>query len=208
MSEVLDAIVVGAGSAGLGVSYLLKRLGCNHQVLDRGRIRETWRTRRWDSFRLNSPTIRSILPGDSYGGPDPWGAITHHEFAAYLEGYAERHCLPVSTQTPVKELTKDNGIFRVTTAGGALLARNVVIATSDQNQQVRPPGSADLPITIHQVDSSAYRSAADIENGAVLVVGSGQSGGQIAEELALAGRVAFDQSQRPLGAALSRRQHT
>ncbi|WP_337441767.1 MULTISPECIES: NAD(P)-binding protein [Sinorhizobium] len=71
MSEVLDAIVVGAGSAGLGVSYFLKRLGCNHQVLDRGRIGETWRTQRWDSFRLNSPTIRSILPDDSYGGPDP-----------------------------------------------------------------------------------------------------------------------------------------
>jgi putative flavoprotein involved in K+ transport len=191
MSEILDAIVIGAGSAGLGVSYFLKRLGCNHQVLDRGRIGETWRTQRWNSFRLNSPTIRSILPGDSYGGPDPWGAITHHDFVAYLEGYAERHRLPVSTQTPVKELTKDDDLFRVTTARGALLARNVVIATGDQNQQVRPPASADLPITIHQVDSSDYRSAADLEDDAVLVVGSGQSGGQIAEDLALAGRLVF-----------------
>ncbi|WP_034884376.1 putative flavoprotein involved in K+ transport (plasmid) [Ensifer sp. WSM1721] len=191
MSEVFDALVIGAGPAGLGVSYLLKRESRNHQVLDRGRIGETWRTQRWNSFRLNSPTIRSILPGDSYEGPDPWGAITHHDFVAYLEGYAERHCLPIVTQTPVTELTKDDGLFRVATARGALLARNVVIATGDQNRQVRPPESADLPIAIHQVDSSAYRSATDLENGAVLVVGSGQSGGQIAEDLARAGRLVF-----------------
>ncbi|TGQ34967.1 MULTISPECIES: NAD(P)/FAD-dependent oxidoreductase [unclassified Mesorhizobium] len=191
MSEVLDALVIGAGSAGLGVSYFLKRQRRDHQVLDRSRIGETWRTQRWDSFRLNSPTIRSILPGDSYEGPEPWGAITHHEFVTYLEGYAERHCLPVSTQSPVQELTRDNGIFRVTTARGALLARNVVIATGDQNRQVRPPGSADLPAAVRQIDSSAYRNAAELENGAVLVVGSGQSGGQIAEDLALAGRVVF-----------------
>ncbi|MER9773185.1 NAD(P)/FAD-dependent oxidoreductase [Mesorhizobium sp. M0220] len=192
MSEVLDALVVGAGPAGLGVSYFLKRQGCDHLVLDRGRIGETWRTQRWNSFRLNSPTIRSILPGDSYEGPEPWGAITHHEFVAYLEGYAERHRLPVSTQTPVQELTRDDGIFRVTTAArGVLLARNVVIATGDQNRQVRPPGSADLPAAVRQVDSSAYRNPAEFENGAVLVVGSGQSGGQIAEDLALAGRAVF-----------------
>ncbi|WP_352495435.1 MULTISPECIES: NAD(P)/FAD-dependent oxidoreductase [unclassified Mesorhizobium] len=192
MSEVLDALVIGAGPAGLGVSYFLKRQGRDHRVLDRGRIGETWRTQRWNSFRLNSPTIRSILPGDSYEGPEPWGAITHHEFVAYLEGYAERHRLPVSTQTPVQELTRDDGIFRVTTAArGVLLARNVVIATGDQNRQVRPPGSADLPAAVRQVDSSAYRNPAEFENGAVLVVGSGQSGGQIAEDLAVAGRAVF-----------------
>lgn len=191
MSEVLDAIVIGAGSSGLGVSYFLKRQGRDHQVLDRGQIGETWRTQRWNSFRLNSPTIRSILPGDSYEGPDPWGAITHHEFVAYLEAYAERHCLPVSTQTPVKELIRDDGIFRVTTARGVLLARNVVIAAGDQNRQVRPPTAADLPAELRQVDSSAYRNAAELETGGVLVVGSGQSGGQIAEDLALAGRAVF-----------------
>jgi putative flavoprotein involved in K+ transport len=191
VSGILDAVVIGAGSAGLGVSYFLKRQGREHQVLERGRIGETWRTQRWDSFRLNSPTIRSMLPGDSYDGPDPWGAITHYEFVAYLEGYAERHRLPVTTQTPVKELTRDNGVFRVATARGPLLARNVVIATGDQNRPVRPPGSADLPAALRQIDSSAYRSAAELEHGAVLVVGSGQSGGQIAEDLALTGRPVF-----------------
>ncbi|QPB21082.1 NAD(P)/FAD-dependent oxidoreductase [Rhizobium sp. 007] len=191
MGEVLDVVVIGAGSTGLGISYFLKREAREHKVLDGGRIGETWRTQRWDSFRLNSPTIRSVLPGDAYRGPDPWGAITHHEFVSYLEDYAERHCLPVSTQTSVKELTRENGLFRLTTAPGVLLARNVVIATGDQNRQVRPPESADLPVELRQVDSSAYRNAAQLEHGAVLVVGSGQSGGQIAEDLALAGRVVF-----------------
>ncbi|APO67340.1 FAD dependent pyridine nucleotide-disulfide oxidoreductase protein [Rhizobium gallicum] len=191
MGEVLDVVVIGAGSTGLGISYFLKREAREHKVLDGGRIGETWRTQRWDSFRLNSPTIRSVLPGDSYRGPDPWGAITHHEFVCYLEDYAERHCLPVSTQTSVKELTRENGLFRLTTAPGVLLARNVVIATGDQNRQVRPPEAANLPVELRQVDSSAYRNAAQLEHGAVLVVGSGQSGGQIAEDLALAGRVVF-----------------
>ena len=85
MGDILDAVVIGAGSAGLGVSYFLQQRGCAHQVLERGRIGQTWRTQRWDSFRLNSTNIRTILPGDSYDGPDPWGAITHHDLVAYLE---------------------------------------------------------------------------------------------------------------------------
>jgi putative flavoprotein involved in K+ transport len=191
MSEVLDVLVIGAGSAGLGVSYFLKREGRNHQLLERNRIGETWRTQRWNSFRLNSTTILSLLPGDVYEGSDPWGAITHHAFVAYLEGYAERHGLPVITQTSVNELTKDSGLFRVTTARGALLARTIVVATGNQNRQVRPPWSSDLPTAVRQVDSSAYRNPAELADGAVLVVGSGQSGGQIAEDLMLAGRRVF-----------------
>jgi len=183
--------VIGAGSAGLGVSYFLKQRGLSHQVLDRARIGETWRTQRWDSFRLNSPTIRSILPGDSYEGPNAWGAITHHKFVAYLEGYAKRHDLPVSTQTPAEELTRDNEVFRVATPRGELLARNVVVATGDQNRQVRPSWSTDLPPALRQVDCSAFRNAAKLEPGGVLVVGSGQSGGQIAEDLIRAGRSVF-----------------
>ncbi|MEY9829970.1 cation diffusion facilitator CzcD-associated flavoprotein CzcO [Sinorhizobium fredii] len=102
MSGILDAVVIGAGSAGLGVSYFLKQQGREHQVLERSRIGETWRTPRWDSFRLNSPNIRSTLPGDSFDGPDPLGASTQHQFVAYLESYAERHRLPVSTVAPVR----------------------------------------------------------------------------------------------------------
>ena len=99
---LLDAVVVGAGSAGLSVSYHLDALGCDHRVIDRGRIGETWRTQRWDTFRLNSPHLCSMLPGDAYEGPDPWGALTRHEFVAYLEDYVERLRLPVETGVTVR----------------------------------------------------------------------------------------------------------
>ncbi|CAN7180965.1 NAD(P)/FAD-dependent oxidoreductase [Rhizobium sp. LjRoot254] len=191
MGDILDVIVIGAGSAGLGVSYFLSQQGLAHRVLDGGRIAETWRTQRWDSFLLNSPTIRSLLPGDTYEGTDPWGAMTCQDFVSYLENYAERHHLPVSTRTRVTELVADQGMFRVTTSDDVLLARNVVIATGDQNRPVRPPMSADLPSTIAQVDCPAYRSADSLAPGAVLVVGSGQSGAQITEDLVLAGRKVY-----------------
>jgi putative flavoprotein involved in K+ transport len=191
MGGILDAVVIGAGSAGLGVSYFLRQSGCMHRVLERGRIGEAWRTQRWDSFRLNSTNIRTMLPGDSYDGSDPWGAITHHEFVDYLEAYVDRYRLPVQTGLAVEQLDRENGAFRLTTARGTLLARAIVIATGNQNRQLRPPWSCDLPPAIRQVDSSAYRNPAELADGAVLVVGSGQSGGQIAEDLVQAGRVVF-----------------
>jgi putative flavoprotein involved in K+ transport len=191
MGEVLEAVVIGAGSAGLGVSYFLQQRGCQHLVLERGRVGEVWRTQRWDSFRLNSTNIRTILPGDTYDGSDPWGAITHRDFVAYLEGYVERHLLPVRTGMAVEQVIREDGYFRVTTGGAMLLARTIVIAAGNQSRQVRPPWSHALPPAIRQVDSSFYRNPTELADGAVLVVGSGQSGGQIAEDLVLAGRRVF-----------------
>ncbi|MBP2235302.1 putative flavoprotein involved in K+ transport [Sinorhizobium kostiense] len=190
MAEILDVVVVGAGSAGLGISYFLKQQGRDHQVLERGRIGEMWRTQRWDSFHLNTPNIRSLLPGDPPDVPDPWGASTQHQFAAYLESYVERHHLPVITEAPVEKLSRDDGLFLVTTPRGAIRTRNVVIASGSLNCPKRPPGSAELPTTLRQLDSSAYRNAAELEPGAVLVIGNA-IGGQIAEDLALAGRSVF-----------------
>jgi putative flavoprotein involved in K+ transport len=191
MSGILDALVIGAGSAGLGVSYFLQQRGCLHHVLERGRIGETWRTQRWDSFRLNSTNIRTMLPGDSYDGPDPWGAITHHELVAYLEGYVDRYRLPVRTGVAVEQLNREDGTYRVMTDQETVLTRTIVIATGNQSRQVRPPWSSDLPTAVRQVDSSAYRNPAQLADGSVLVVGSGQSGGQIAEDLVRAGRRVF-----------------
>jgi putative flavoprotein involved in K+ transport len=191
MTGVLDAVVIGAGSAGLGVSYFLQQRGSAHHVLERGRIGETWRTQRWDSFRLNSTNIRTMLPGDSYDGPDPWGAITHHELVAYLEGYVDRHRLPVRTGVAVEQLDRVGKAYRIATDRQTLLARSVVIATGNQSRQVRPQWSSDLPTAVRQIDSSAYRNPVGLPDGAVLVVGSGQSGGQIAEDLVRAGRRVF-----------------
>jgi putative flavoprotein involved in K+ transport len=191
VTGTLQAVVIGAGPAGLGVSYALQKSGMAHQTLERARIGETWRTQRWDSFRLNSTNTRSILPGDSYDGPDPLGAMTHKEFVAYLEGYVDRNRLPVRTGVIVEQLNREDGIYHVATDRGTLLTRAVVIATGNQNRPVRPAWSCDLPPQICQIDCSAYRNPAELADGAVLVVGSGQSGGQIAEDLVRAGRSVF-----------------
>jgi putative flavoprotein involved in K+ transport len=196
MSGILDAVVIGAGPAGLGVSYFLQRHGLEHCVLERGRVGETWRTQRWDSFRLNSTNIRTIMPGDTYDGPDPWGAITHHEFVAYLEGYVARNRLPVHSGEAVERLDRSDGIFQVTTGRDTLLAETIVVATGNQSRQKRPSFSSDLPAGVFQLDSSAYRNPSELPDGAVLVVGSGQSGGQIAEDLIDAGRRVFMATSR------------
>jgi putative flavoprotein involved in K+ transport len=191
MGEILDAVVIGAGPAGLGVSYFLKQHGLSHQVLERGRIGEVWRTQRWDSFRLNSGSIRSVLPGDFYEGPDPWGAITHIEFVSYLEGYVRRHRLQVRIGAEVKLLDREDCVYRAVTDHDTLLAHTAVIAAGSQSRQLRPPWSSDVPKAILQIDSSAYRNPAALTDGAILVVGSGQTGGQIAEDLVRSGRRVF-----------------
>ncbi|WP_173510106.1 flavin-containing monooxygenase [Sinorhizobium psoraleae] len=194
--NALDAVVIGAGWAGLGVSYWLARRGLRHSVLERGRIGETWRTQRWDSFRMNTPNVQTVMPGDRYDGPDPFGALTRDQFVALLEDFARRNALPIEPDTAVTELSRahenhENGAYRLTTSRGTLLARNVIVASGSLNCPVRPVWAAQLPPALRQVDASGYRSAADLPAGAVLVVGSGQSGAQIAEELAEAGRTVF-----------------
>ncbi len=192
-SDILDAVVVGAGWAGLGVSHALIQRGLRHRVLERGRIGETWRTQRWASFRMNTPNVQTVMPGDRYDGSDPDGFLTRDLFVALLEDFAERNGLPVERDSPVTELAvgQENGAYRLATPRGTLRARNVVIASGNLNCPLRPLWAAALPRGLQQIDASSYRSAADLHGGAVLVVGSGQSGAQIAEDLAEAGRTVF-----------------
>lgn len=192
-ANVLDAVVVGAGWAGLGVSYSLARRGLRHSVLERGRIGETWLTQRWDSFRMNTPNVQTVMPGDRYEGSDPSGALTRNQFVALLEDFAKRNGLPVEAGTAVTELASghEKGEYRLTASRGTLLARNVVIASGHLNCPVRPGWAASLTPSLCQIDASDYRNAVGLADGAVLVVGSGQSGCQIAEDLAQAGRTVF-----------------
>jgi putative flavoprotein involved in K+ transport len=191
--DILDALVIGAGWAGLGASHALTQAGLRHRILERARIGETWRTQRWDSFRMNTPNVQTVMPGDRYNGPDPEGVLTRDEFVALLEDFAERNRLPVEPDTPVTDLARsqENGAYRLTTPRGTMQARNVVIASGNLNCPQRPAWAAALPLGLHQIDASDYRSAAALHAGAILVVGSGQSGGQIAEDLAQAGRAVF-----------------
>jgi putative flavoprotein involved in K+ transport len=189
--EVLDAVVIGAGWAGLGVSYWLARRGLRHSVLERGRVGETWRTQRWDSFRMNTPNVQTVMPGDRYDGPDPEGLLTRDQFVALLEDFAGRNALPIEPDTAVSELVHESGAYRLTTSHGLRRARNVIVASGCLNCPVRPAWAGALPAALHQIDASGYRRPADLPDGAVLVVGGGQSGGQIAEDLAGAGRTVF-----------------
>ena len=140
MDRSLDAAVIGAGWAGLGVSYALAKADLSHRVLERGRIGETWLTQRWDSFHLNTPKFRTVMPGDRYEGSDHEGFYTRDEFVALLEDYARRCHLPVATNTPVTALTRDRkaGVYRLITPAGELTARAVVIASGSLNRARRP----------------------------------------------------------------------
>jgi putative flavoprotein involved in K+ transport len=193
MDGPLDVGVIGAGWAGLGVSYELTKAGLSHRVLERGRVGETWLTQRWDSFHLNTPKFLTVMPGDGYEGSEPEGFYTRDEFVILLEQYATRCRLPVETNTPVRALTRDgtSGVYRLITPVGELTARAVVIASGSLNCARRPELARALPPSLMQIDPSIYRNPQALPAGAVLVVGSAQSGGQIAEDLAMAGRVVF-----------------
>ncbi|WP_315975100.1 NAD(P)-binding domain-containing protein [Microvirga yunnanensis] len=192
-TDDLDAIVVGAGWAGLGMSYYLAQAGLRHRVLERRRIGETWRSQRWDAFRMNTPNWGTVMPGDRYDGLDPDGFMTRDEFVTLLEDFATRNRLPVETNTPVSELSLDEerGAYRLDTPRGVLWARNIVIASGSLNRPRRPAMSRELPSHLLQLDACDYRNPGALSAGAVLVVGSAQCGGQIAEDLAQAGRPVF-----------------
>ena len=190
--DVLDAVVVGGGFAGLAVSGALKAAGLSHVVFEKSRPCQTWLTQRWDSFRMNTPNVLTVMPGEVYRGPDPEGAMTRDEFVASVLAYAERQALPLESGTAVSTVEPDDrGGFAVRTPQGVVRARNVVATTGNLNVPKRPALAARLPATVTQIDGSDYRSAGDLRPGAVLVVGCGNSGGQIAEDLALAGRQVF-----------------
>ncbi len=190
-TEEYEVAVIGAGWAGLSVSYALKQAGLSHVVLERGRICETWRSQRWTSFRMNTPNVMTVLPGDRYQGPAPEGYMTRDAFVDMVESYVQRNGLPVHEGTPVEDVRPENTGFEIRSSLGNVRAGHVVVASGNLNVP-RRPGLADLvPRSIHQIDGSDYRSADMLPPGAVLVVGCGNTGGQIAEDLVQAGREVF-----------------
>jgi putative flavoprotein involved in K+ transport len=190
--KVLEAVVVGGGFAGLAVSGALKAAGLDHVVFERNRPCQTWTSQRWDSFRMNTPNVLTVMPGDTYRGPEPEGAMTRDEFVASVVAYADRHALPLESGTAVSTVVPDdNGGFVIRTPQGVVRARSVVATTGNLNVPRRPALAGRLPAEITQIDGSDYRNPGGLRPGAVLVVGCGNSGGQIAEDLALAGREVF-----------------
>ena len=183
-----DAIIIGAGQAGLAMSHCLSRSGIDHVVLERGRLAERWHSERWDSLRLLTPNWMSRLPGWSYQGADPDGFMTKQEYAAYLEQYATAASAPVVTGATVQSVRQMPGGYRVESERGVWHAPCVVIATGHCDVPLMPEMAQHIPASIHQLTPCAYRNPAELPEGGVLVVGASASGVQLAEEIQRSGR--------------------
>jgi putative flavoprotein involved in K+ transport len=187
--EQLPVVIVGGGQAGLAVSWYLKQAGVDHVILERDTLMHTWRDARWDSFCLVTPNWQCRLPGYHYDGPDPDGFMVAAELNDWLAGYVKSFDPPVREHTTVLSVraVEHGDGFEVITDGGILHAGQVVVATGGYHDPAIPTLGDRLPADIVQVHSSHYRNPDQVP-GSVLVVGTGQSGAQIAEDLLLAGR--------------------
>ena len=191
MTENMGTIIVGGGQAGLSISYYLKKQGREHVVLEQAQqAGEAWR-HRWDSFTLITPNWMIRLPGAEYQGDDPDGFMPRDGVIAYLEDYVRRFALPVRYGVRVISVEPIDRGYRVRTEQGDYQAANAVIATGMYQKPKIPPFGTNLPSEIRQLHSSEYKSPAALPAGAVLVVGSAQSGCQIAEELYQSGRTVY-----------------
>lgn len=187
----VDVAVIGAGQAGLATSWHLKQAGVEHVVLEAGRVAETWRSRRWDSFCLVTPNWTVQLPGGAYAGPDPDGYMGRDELVEHFARWAHTFGAPVRERCPVSALDVAGDGFVLTTADGLLRARRIVVASGSYQRPYRPPAAQEVSTRLDQLLAEEYTNEAALPPGAVLIVGSGQSGCQIAEELQHAGRRVF-----------------
>ena len=186
-------IIIGGGQAGLSMSYCLKQKGIAHLIFEKQRIAEAWRTKRWDTFCLVTPNWQCNLPGFEYtahyGGTDPDGFMKKDEIVHYIESYARSFNPPLREGVSVTKLKRnEHGVFEINTAEGDYTADSVVIATGGYHIATLPRVAERLPASITQLHSSDYKNPDVLPPGGVMIVGSGQSGCQIAEDLHLAGR--------------------
>lgn len=199
MRTYVETIIIGGGQAGLSVSYYLTQHHRPHLVQEQAAAAaDAWRNRRWDSFTLNTPNWQSALPGAELPGSDPNGYLHRDEIVSYFEDYIERFHLPVHYGVRVESVDQNQSGtgYVVQTSAGGFEARNVVVATGLYQFPSIPSFSAYLPASIKQIHSDHYRNPQSLPLGSVLVVGSAQSGAQIAEELNQAGRRVYLSTSR------------
>ena len=188
--ERVETLVIGAGQAGVAVSEHLGRQSRPYLVLERGRIAERWRTERWDTLVANGPAWHDRFPNRQFAETPPDGFASAGEIASYLEAYATQVNAPIRTGVTVKELRQAGEGFIAETQQGRIEARNVIVATGPFQKPVIPPIVPERA-GITQIHSAHYRNPTQLPEGAVLVVGAGSSGVQIAEELRKSGRQVF-----------------
>jgi len=186
-AEKIDTLIVGGGQAGLAMSEHLSNLGASHLILERNRIAERWRSERWDSLVANGPAWHDRFPTLEFAEVDPDGFASRDEVADYFVAFAEQIDAPIRCGVDVTQVTKSESGFRVVTSDGIIDATNVVAATGPFQHPVFPPLVPESSNVV-QLHSSHYRNPDQLTKGAVLVVGAGSSGAQIADELLRAGR--------------------
>jgi len=181
-------VVVGGGQAGLSISYCLKQKGIEHIVFEKNAIAHSWETKRWNTFCLVTPNWQCTLPGYSYSGNDPHGFMQRDQIVQYVRDYARSFNPPIKEGVGVEKIVPKRTGFEIETAIGSYTADHVVIAVGGYHRPKIPRMTESFPSEIVQLHSSTYKTPDDLPAGAVLVVGTGQSGAQIAEDLHLAGR--------------------
>ena len=190
--EKTDTVVVVGGQAGVAISEHLTKLGVPHVVLERDRIAEGWRTGRWDSLVANGPAWHDRFPGMEFDDLDPDEFATKDRIAEYFEAYAKSFDAPIRTGVEVKKVERnaDCAGFTIDTSEGIIEASRVVAATGSFQVPVIPPIVSEQ-VDVEQIHSANYYNPEQLPEGAVLVVGAGSSGVQIADELQRAGRKVY-----------------
>lgn len=188
-----SVLIVGGGQAGLSLSHYLQERGIDHLVLEKNRLVHSWRSQRWDSFCLVTPNWQCNLPGWNYAGDDPNGFMVKEEINTWLAGFVAQVDAPALEGVVVHKVARHNDgkPFSVATSQGNYTADQVVVASGGYHKPIVPRLAERLPASITQMHSAEYRNPQSLPQGAVLVVGCGQSGSQIAEDLHLAGRKVF-----------------
>ncbi|MEP2948265.1 MAG: MSMEG_0569 family flavin-dependent oxidoreductase [Lentilitoribacter sp.] len=184
----IPVVIIGGGQAGLTVSWYLLKKGIEHVVLERHQKFHSWRENRWDSFCLVTPNWQCKLPNFPYQGDDPNGFMLKDEIVEYLDGFAESFDPPICENVEVKKVSKTEDGYDVLTSDGAWQCEQVVIATGGYDAPIVPPYAENLDPSIMQMHSKDYRRPNQIPEGASLIVGTGQSGVQIMEDLVRDGR--------------------
>ena len=192
MTTWIDTVIVGGGQAGLAISYYLKQQRREHVVLEKApAVANAWRNQRWDSFTLVTPNFQVRMPGAEYNGNDPYGFMPLTEVVRYFDDFVRRFRLPVHCNVEVLSVEKLEDRYMVRTSEGDYEADNVVIATGLYQAPKIPRFSERIPSDVSQIHSMDYKNPSSLPDGAVLVVGTGQSGAQIAEELYQSGRKVY-----------------
>lgn len=190
MNNHYSVIIIGGGQAGLSMSYHLKERGIDHLIFEKNQVGYAWREKRWDNFCLVTPNWQCQLPGYPYAADDPQGFMKKEEIVQYIENYAAQFNPPLKEGVTVEKLRKSEtaNTFDVATSIGDYTADQVVVAIGGYHLPNIPRLGERFPKEILQLHSSEYRNSVSLPAGAVLVVGTGQSGCQIAEDLHLEGR--------------------